>query len=217
MGFLRKAAARATGMQPVEDTADRIAYEADTRSGGTEFTATFTQHDIGLVNTLSVATEIIVNRLQSAGHTVIGVDTPSGGWAGTVNLHIRPRQPAATAAVTASRGPGLTGLTITSEKLSEAYYWVYATWKEPEPAASRQIWKFRYDLGLEITCWDSLPQNQRFWFDAYAALGARVLKEYGDIFDVGFVRELERRAIACADTENEAQLKALRTLRDQPI
>jgi hypothetical protein len=76
---------------------------------------------------------------------------------------------------------------------------------------------FRYDLGLEIACWDSLPQNQRFWFDAYAALGARVLKEYGDRLDVGFVRELERRARACVDNDNESQVKALGTMRDQPI
>jgi hypothetical protein len=114
-------------------------------------------------------------------------------------------------------GPGVRGLTITSEELSEKYYWVYETWREPEPHASRKIMTFRYDLGLEIACWDSLPQNQRFWFDAYAALGARVLKEYGDRLDVGFVRELERRARACVDNDNESQVKALGTMRDQPI
>lgn len=113
--------------------------------------------------------------------------------------------------------PGQRGLSIGKDELEESYYWVYATWKEPHPGASRRIWDFRFELGRDIPVWELLPQNQRFWFDAYAALAARMLKEHRERFDVDFARELDRRASECVDTENESQVQALRTLSDQPL
>lgn len=93
MGVIRGLALAAIGLNPVYRTAERLSAELDVRrqQGMTQCVVSFGQGDIGARNQLNSACRIIVDELQNAGHAVVAVDFPGGGWSSTAHLTVRPR------------------------------------------------------------------------------------------------------------------------------
>jgi hypothetical protein len=82
----------ATGMSALDRTVTRLleAIEQRRSQGLREFAVSFTQSDVGTMNRLDTVTPLIIEQIQEAGHAVVGVDSPQGGWSYTVVLQIRP-------------------------------------------------------------------------------------------------------------------------------
>lgn len=98
MGFLNRAVHAASGMGPIDRTTERVLQEIQDRSeqGLDEYTVMIKEIDIGLRNRLDRVAPIFVERIQDAGHMVLGVDG-GNAWAPLLSIRVRPARRSAAA------------------------------------------------------------------------------------------------------------------------
>ena len=190
MGVLRRLAMAATGIGPIERTADRLMDEIDERSrqGLDEFIVSFSQNDVGIRNRLDTATPVIVGLLQDAGHIVLDAIAPQGGWSGTIQLRIRPnmrqsypeqaRQPTEDPALVELRAAfaladkeppeGNAGASMSSMEIEDVVTWMRDAY---DRGMLRAVWERRLALGHDINL-DQLPRSTAFWLNATPAIAA---------------------------------------------
>lgn len=129
MGMFRKVVAAGTCAGALERTIEKVLAEIDQRAaqGLDEFTVSFTEKDIGIMNRADVVTPMIVGAVQDAGHAVVGISDPYGNY--TISMRVRPaaRRPAAlatSAAVEAVTTYPLGSLSPEEAAFQELHRWV---------------------------------------------------------------------------------------------
>lgn len=194
MGLLRKMAIAATGIAPLEKTVDRLLQDIELRAqqGLTDFVVSFSQGDIGVRNRLDVATPLVVDRIQDAGHSVLAVDSPDGGWSYVVNLRVRPHldvnarsdipvplTPSAnddpdlsqlhrSLALAKSQPDGQLGKTLTAEQITAESRRMRQHFATDQ---LQSVWARRLELGFGVSS-DGVEQLDHFWLNAAPAIAA---------------------------------------------
>ena len=105
---------------------------------------------------------------------------------------------------------------MTSKQLINLEFWMVQKFQERTAPTAREIWLRRVRLGYALPATE-MPQNVRFWLNAYPALSASVLQLGGErIPEADLALVCREAARECVDRSNDAQMGAMKDLGRQP-
>jgi hypothetical protein len=203
-------------MQPVGATVIRLLGQlhAALEQGEVEVTVSFSQADIGAYNQLDLTTSVIVEDLQSLGHSVTDIDGP-GESGDVVHLRVRPRPTTTWGAPSIlpapeSTGPDETGDTGAPMTAGELWAYYESISDMGTVDAAEKVWRKSVERGWPLPDFEELSQRERFWLMAYPVLAAEVLRLEGrPVEPVAHEARLADAAVRVADPDSPSQRQAL--------